>query len=62
MKNLKAKVEMKKKGGVPHRIYDVESKVQKGNPQAVAETMLKKIAKDLKINPDLSQLKFPEQA
>jgi Zn-dependent metalloprotease len=60
MKNLKAKVERKSKGGVPHRIYDVESKTKKGAPRNVAQDVLKKIAPDLKINPDLSQLKFHE--
>lgn len=60
MKNLKAKVERKAKGGVPHRIYDVESKIKKGTPRSVAQNILKKIAPDLKITPDLSQLKFYE--
>ena len=57
---MKAKIEMKKKGGVPHRLYDVETKAQKAEPQVIAEKALQKIAKDLKINPDLSQLKFHE--
>jgi Zn-dependent metalloprotease len=57
---MKAKVEMKKKGGVPHRIYDVESKAKQAPPQEIAEKALQKIAKDLKIDPDLSQLKFHE--
>ena len=60
MKSLKAKVEKKPKLGVPHRIYDVESKTKKGAPKSIAQNVLKKIAPDLKINPDLSQLKFHE--
>src|SRR5689334_2022057 len=60
MKNLKGKVEKKSKLDVPHRIYDIQQNVQKGNPQEVAEKTLKKIAGDLKIDPDLSQLKFHE--
>ncbi len=60
MKNLKAKVEKKPKLGVPHRIYDVESKTEKGAPKTIAQNVLKKIAPELKINPDLSQLKFYE--
>jgi len=60
MKNFQAKVERKSKGGVPHRIYDIGSKTPKGEPQAIAQKVLKKIAPDLKINTDLSQLKFHE--
>ena len=60
MKNLKAKVEKKQKLDVPHRIYDIEQKAIKAEPREIAEKTLKKIAGDLKINEDLSQLKFHE--
>jgi Fungalysin metallopeptidase (M36)/Peptidase propeptide and YPEB domain len=60
MKNLKAKVDTRAGLGVPGRIYDIESKPQKGKPRDIAKAVLKKIAADLKINPDLSQLKFEE--
>jgi Zn-dependent metalloprotease len=60
MKSLKAKVDTRAGLGVPGRIYDIESKPQKGKPRDIATAVLKKIAADLKINPDLSQLKFEE--
>jgi Zn-dependent metalloprotease len=60
MKNLKAKTDKKPGLGVPGRIYDIESKKQKAEPKSIAENILKKIAPELKINPDLSQLKFDE--
>ena len=60
MKNLKAKVEKNTERGVPKRVYDIESTNKKGDPQAIAEATIKKIAPDLKINPDLSQLKFDQ--
>jgi Zn-dependent metalloprotease len=58
MKGLTAKVETHPQYKTPHRIYDIESKASKESPQKIAEATLKKIAGDLKINPDLSQLKF----
>jgi Zn-dependent metalloprotease len=60
MKNLKAKTDKHVGLGVPSRIYDIESKKQKAKPKTIAEQVLKKIATELKINPDLSQLKFDE--
>ena len=60
MKNLKAKTDNRRGLGVPGRIYDIESKKQKTTPKIIAENVLKKIAPELKINPDLSQLKFDE--
>lgn len=60
MKNLKAKTDKRPGLGVPGRIYDIESKKEKTQPKSIAEKVLKKIATDLKINPDLSQLKFEE--
>jgi Zn-dependent metalloprotease len=58
MKSLRAQVEMHKKYKTPHRIFDIESKPSKKSPEKIAEATLKKIAGDLKIKPDLSQLKF----
>ncbi len=60
MKHLKAKVEKHPQRNIPRRIYDIQSKASKAKPQELAETTLKKIAGDLKINPDLSQLKFDQ--
>ena len=58
MKSLTAKVETNEQYKTPHRIYDIETKPSKKNPEKIAATILKKIAGDLKIRPDLSQLKF----
>lgn len=58
MKSLKAKVEMHENYKTPHRIYDIASKASKANPEKIAEATLRKIARELKIRPDLSQLKF----
>lgn len=58
MKGLTAKVEKNEQYKTPHRIYDIESKATKKSPEKIAEAALKKIAGELKIRPDLSQLKF----
>jgi Zn-dependent metalloprotease len=58
MKGLTAKVETHDQYKTPHRIYDIESNPSDKTPQQIAEATLKKIAGDLKIRPDLSQLKF----
>jgi Zn-dependent metalloprotease len=58
MKSLTAKVETDEQYKTPHRIYDIESKASKASPQKIAAATLRKIAGDLKIRPDLSQLKF----
>jgi Zn-dependent metalloprotease len=55
---LKAKVETGHKYGTPRLIYDIETNASKKTPQKTAEAVLKKIARSLKIKPDLSQLKF----
>ncbi|HZV69830.1 MAG TPA: M36 family metallopeptidase [Saprospiraceae bacterium] len=60
MKNLKAKTEKRPGLGVPGRIYDIETRKQKGEPKKIADNLLKRIAPDLKIHSDLSQLKFDE--
>jgi Zn-dependent metalloprotease len=74
IKGLKAKVDMHPQYKVPRRIYDIEQKPARAAARkvksaaagkagevglrGVAEAFLKKVAKDLKISPDLSQLKF----
>jgi Zn-dependent metalloprotease len=60
MKSLKAKVDKHPERNVPHRIYDIQSKSSKKKPESIAESTLKKIAPDLKIKADLSQLKFDQ--
>ena len=55
---LKAKVEPNPKYGTPRVIYDIETSASKQSPQKIAESILKRIARNLKIKPDLSQLKF----
>lgn len=58
IKGLNAKVETHKKYKVPSRIYDIETQASGKSPEKIAEATLKRIARDLKIKPDLSQLKF----
>jgi Zn-dependent metalloprotease len=58
IKGLKAKVETQKHYDVPRRIYDIETPPSKKSPQKIAESALKKVARHLKIKPDLSQLRF----
>lgn len=58
LKSLKAKAETHGRFKTPRRIFDVEAKASKKKPRQIAEATLKKIAGDLKIRPDLSQLKF----
>src|SRR6266498_560679 len=58
MKSLRAQVETHKQYKTPHRIFDIESQPSKKSPEKIAEATLKKIARELKIRPDLSQLKF----
>src|SRR5882724_7290215 len=74
IKGLKAKVDIHPQYKVPRRIYDIErrpprftrTKVGRAGPgkagtdrlREVAEAFLKKVAKDLRIDPDLSQLRF----
>ena len=57
-KGLKGKVEKHGHYKTPCRIYDIESKPSKKEPQEIAEAALKKTADSFKIKPDLSQLKF----
>lgn len=58
IRGLTAKIETNEQYQTPRRIFDIEAKPSKQSPQTIAEAILKKIARDLKIKPDLSQLKF----
>jgi Zn-dependent metalloprotease len=58
MKSLTAKVEKHPRYKTPHRIYDIKTPASRKSPRTIAEGILRKIAKDLKIKPDLSQLRF----
>jgi len=58
LKGLSAKVEPHHRYKTPHQIYDVKTQASGKSPRKIAEAALKKIAGDLKIKPDLSQLKF----
>lgn len=55
---IKARVEKHSKYNIPRRIYDIETSPRKEQPRQIAESVLKKIAKHLKIKPDLSDIKF----
>jgi Zn-dependent metalloprotease len=58
IKGLKSNVEMHSSGNVPKRIFDIDDATHGGAPEEKAESLLKRIASRLKIDPDLSQLKF----
>src|SRR6266851_1803940 len=58
LKGLTAKVEKHHRYKTPHQIYDIKTQASRKSPRKIAEAILKKIAGDLKIKPDLSQLKF----
>jgi Zn-dependent metalloprotease len=58
LKGLTAKVEPHHRYKTPHQIYDVQTQASGKSPRRIADATLKKIAGDLKIKPDLSQLKF----
>ena len=58
LKNLDAKVEMHRQSKTPRRIYDIQTAASKQSPRKIADATLKKIAGDLKIKADLSQLQF----
>src|SRR5260370_18108182 len=60
LKGLTAKVEPHHRYKTPHQIYDVKTQASGKSPRKIAEATLKKIAGDLKIKPDLSQLKFDQ--
>jgi Zn-dependent metalloprotease len=56
--SLAAKADTHAQYKTPRRIYDIESKASSKSARRIADETLKKIAGDLKIRPDLSQLKF----
>jgi Zn-dependent metalloprotease len=58
LKGLTAKAEMHRRYKTPRRIYDIQSAASTKSPRKIADAALKKIAGELKIRPDLSQLKF----
>lgn len=58
LRGVKAKVETHPQYDVPRHIYDIDSRTSRRSARTIAEGFLKKIAKDLKIKPNLSQLKF----
>lgn len=57
---VKAKAEFHPKYKVPRRLYDIEEKASTGNPRKIAEDFLARVAGELQINPDLSELKFDQ--
>ena len=59
MKKLKANFETHPQYKVPNRIYDIDAPAtKKKKPREVAEALLRKIASEIQISEDLSQLKF----
>jgi hypothetical protein len=59
IKSIKAEIENHPIYKVPRRIYDIRSaKPTDEEPRKIAESMLKKIAKDFKIKSNLADLKF----
>jgi Zn-dependent metalloprotease len=58
IKNVKAKVDKHPRYGVPQRISDIETAPSDAKATQIAAAFLKKIARSLKIKPDLSQLRF----
>ncbi len=58
LRGVKAKVDTHPQYDVPRHIYDIDSRTSRRSARTIAEGFLKKIAKDLKIKPNLSQLKF----
>jgi Zn-dependent metalloprotease len=59
-RKLKAKIELHPQYKVPRRIYEIEEKTTGAEPRQIAETFLKRIASDLDIKTDLSDLKFDQ--
>jgi Zn-dependent metalloprotease len=57
-KGVKAKVDVHPRYGVPQRFHDVQAPPSKAKPAEIAAGFLKQVASELKIKPDLSQLKF----
>lgn len=59
-RSVKAKTEVDPQTKVPRRIYDINEPESEGQPREIAEQFLARIAGDLKIKPDLSELRFDE--
>jgi hypothetical protein len=59
-RSVKAKIEVDPTRRVPRRIYEVDEPAVEGEPRQVAEQFLARIASDLKIKPDLSDLRFDQ--
>jgi Zn-dependent metalloprotease len=57
---MKAEIEVHPVYGTPQRYYDVDENPSTDPPQKIAEAVLKKIADELGIADDLSQLKFDQ--
>ena len=58
LRGVKAKFEAHPRYDVPRHIYDIDSRPSRRSARTIADGFLKKIAKDLKIKANLSQLKF----
>ena len=58
LEGVKARFSTDPQHGTPRLIFDIESKPERGGARTIAERFLKKIARDLEIDPNLSQLKF----
>lgn len=55
---LDAETEINPATATPSRYFDIQSKASKEDPKKIAERTLRKIAPELKISPNLSDLKF----
>ena len=58
LKGVKAKFERHPRYDVPRHIYEIDARPGRGGARTTAEGFIKKIARDIKIKPSLSQLKF----
>lgn len=58
LRGLKAKVQEHPVYGTPQRIYDFQTRPSDAEPKDIAQDILKRLAADLGIKPDLSQLRF----
>lgn len=58
MKSVKAKFDRHPDYKVPRRIYDIQTKAESGPSRKIAEKFLKKIAKEIGISSDLSELTY----
>jgi hypothetical protein len=58
--SVRAKVELDLERRVPRRFYDFDESVSGDDPRRVAEAFLMRVAGELRIDPDLSGLRFEE--